>query len=148
MEKTEKTKELNLMQKIGEVQQAIGKITKDKPGYDDRYKYFDINDLLNVLMPELKKQGLIVTQPITIVGTGNGSFVNAIKTMISDGKDKVGYVMILPNNLDPQKMGSAITYYRRYSLQSLFCLQAKDDDAGSASKATPKEAKTTDDLGL
>ena len=34
---------------------------------------------------------------------------------------------------DPQKMGSAITYLRRYTLQSLLGLQAADDDANMAS---------------
>jgi hypothetical protein len=32
--------------------------------------------------------------------------------------------MVLPN-LQDQKLGSAITYYRRYTLQSLLGLQAK-----------------------
>jgi hypothetical protein len=36
--------------------------------------------------------------------------------------------MVLPNLQDPQKLGSAITYYRRYTLQSLLGLQAEDDD--------------------
>jgi hypothetical protein len=36
---------------------------------------------------------------------------------------------------DPQKLGSAVTYYRRYTLQSLLGLQAEDDDANSASQA-------------
>jgi hypothetical protein len=38
---------------------------------------------------------------------------------------------------DPQKMGSMITYYRRYTLQSLLGLQAEDDDGNAASKAKP-----------
>jgi hypothetical protein len=37
---------------------------------------------------------------------------------------------------DPQKLGSAVTYYRRYTLQSLLGLQAEDDDANAASEAT------------
>ena len=35
----------------------------------------------------------------------------------------------LPDLNDPQKLGSAITYYRRYTLASLLGLQAVDDDA-------------------
>lgn len=49
---------------------------------------------------------------------------------------------IIVGNLtrDPQKMGSAITYYRRYALQSLFLLRAEDDDANVAStKKTDKK---------
>jgi hypothetical protein len=34
--------------------------------------------------------------------------------------------MVLPNLQDPQKLGSAITYYRRY-IYSLLGLQAEDD---------------------
>jgi len=38
---------------------------------------------------------------------------------------------------DPQKHGSEITYYRRYTLQSLLAMQADDDDGNAASKRTP-----------
>jgi hypothetical protein len=50
--------------------------------------------------------------------------------------------MRLPEIQDPQKIGSAVTYYRRYTLQSLLSLQAEDDDANSAS-ATVKNTKPT-----
>ena len=49
----------------------------------------------------------------------------------------------LPANLDAQKIGSAITYYRRYTLQSLLGLQAEDDDGnGAISKKTTSSNKT------
>ena len=35
---------------------------------------------------------------------------------------------------DPQKRGSEITYFRRYTLGSLLALQAEDDDGYTASK--------------
>ena len=40
----------------------------------------------------------------------------------------------LPKNLDAQKLGSAITYFRRYTLQSLLALQAGDDDGNLAAQ--------------
>jgi hypothetical protein len=46
----------------------------------------------------------------------------------------------LPDLQDPQKMGSAVTYYRRYSIQSLFTLQAEDDDG---EKAVGRENKSS-----
>ena len=132
----ETNKELTLFQKIGEVQQAIGKISKDKKNPFYKSSYFDINGLLDVLMPELKKQGLIVMQPISckIIDT---AVVNSLMTIISDGDKAVDYSMALPMNIEPQKLGSAITYYRRYSLQSLFCLSAEDDDANATKGTTP-----------
>ena len=46
--------------------------------------------------------------------------------------------MPLPNDLDAQKLGSAITYFRRYTLQSLLALQAIDDDGNLAIKKKSK----------
>jgi hypothetical protein len=37
-------------------------------------------------------------------------------------------------NGTPQSVGSAVTYYRRYTLQSLLSLQAVDDDGEKASQ--------------
>ena len=50
-------------------------------------------------------------------------------------------VLINGNDKDnPQKMGSAITYAKRYGLQSLYGL-ASDDDANSASEPTKETRK-------
>jgi hypothetical protein len=46
--------------------------------------------------------------------------------------------MKLSNIVDPQKQGSEISYYRRYTLQSCLAMQAMDDDANEASKAPQK----------
>ena len=40
-------------------------------------------------------------------------------------------------DLSPQQFGSLLTYGRRYSLQSLLCLAAEDDDGAAAQPATP-----------
>jgi len=61
--------------------------------------------------------------------------------MIKDSEtgDELGRSNIyLPDNVEPQKMGSAITYYRRYSLQSMLLLEAEDDD-GNSTKYIPQQ---------
>ena len=135
-----------LMQKIGEVQQAIGKIEKGKENPFFHSQYFDINGLLEALLPNLKAQGLIVIQPISTWTTVTGIAYNTLKTIVSDGKEKMEYEMLLPMNIEPQKLGSAITYYRRYSLQALFCLQALDDDGNATKGTTSKKVKTAGDI--
>lgn len=63
----------------------------------------------------------------------------AIKTMMIDvesGKVLVSDETPIPENTDPQKMGATITYFRRYALQSLLCLEAEDDDGNTASGKT------------
>jgi hypothetical protein len=47
----------------------------------------------------------------------------------------------LPTIQDPQKLGSAITYFRRYTLQSLLSLQAVDDDANITVSKQPEKKK-------
>lgn len=89
----------------------------------------DINGLLEQLLPLLIKEGLTVTQPLVVINDKN-----ILATHIYEGKDLIVVShILLPDIQDPQKMGSAITYYRRYALQSLFLLRAEDDDANAAS---------------
>ena len=43
----------------------------------------------------------------------------------------------MPVGLQPQPLGSAITYFRRYTLASLLALEIDDDDANEATKKEP-----------
>jgi len=131
---------------LHELQQQIGVISKDSTNPFYNSKYFDINKLIDVLKPLLKEYKLTITQPF---GIDNGK--SYLHTVITDEKGEIlaDSKIYLPDNLDPQKMGSAITYYRRYSLQSMLLLQAEDDDANSTTKsrAVVKE-KTSQQVGL
>jgi hypothetical protein len=128
------------MQKLFNLQNKLKAVKKDAENPFFKSKYFDINGLLSALKPLLNEEGLVVIQPLTTLEGG----VNALKTVVIDaetGKALVESVVALPSNVDPQKMGSAITYFRRYALQSLFLLEAEDDDANSVSGKQPPEAK-------
>jgi hypothetical protein len=72
-----------------------------------------------------------------------------LKTVLTDGKETIESTTVLPEQTDPQKVGSAITYFRRYALQSLLALEAEDDDAELASPKTKTVVrKLTDDNGV
>ena len=120
---------MNLYTKLNEVKKEIGAISKDSTNPFFKSKYFDINSLLKHVEPLLQKNGLLLLQPI-IKGE---VFSEVIDT---ESGESVTSSIVLPQMDDPQKLGSAITYYRRYTLQSLLGLQAEDDDANSASQAT------------
>lgn len=137
------------MDKILKIQTEIGVLSKTETNPFFKSKYMDINGLLAQLVPLLAKYGLTVIQPLSNIG----SETPALATEIFDeeGKKLFSSAVPLPNLQDPQKMGSAITYYRRYALQSLFLLQAEDDDANLAkpkAKITPKEVKAVVDNDL
>lgn len=136
------------MDKILKIQSEIGVLVKTETNPFFKSKYMDINGLLEQLLPLLEKHKLCVVQPLHHI---DGK--PALITIVFDTEDKKGdggipnivceSKMPLPDIQDPQKMGSAITYYRRYALQSLFLLRAEDDDANIGSgKLKQVDSKT------
>ena len=124
-----------MYKKLLEVQKKIGAISKDSTNPFFKSKYFDINKLLDVVKPIMNEEGLLLLQPLS-----NIDGIASIKTIIIDVEtgDTIENNTPLTQINDSQKMGSAITYFRRYSLQSLLGLQAEDDDGNKASKKEEK----------
>lgn len=125
-----------LIQRIYDAKKEIGKIAKDSTNPFYKSKYFDINGLLEHIEPILFKHELVILQPII-----DNKVITEL-VCIFDG-ERIKSEIELPKFDDPQKLGSAITYYRRYTLQSLLSLQAEDDDGNTATTAKP--LNTTDD---
>lgn len=120
------SKQLTLSQKLFNLQQEIGAISKDANNPFYKSKYFDINSLIKQLQPLLKKHKLLLTQPVL------GDSVETKITCIESEQSVISNLQ-LPQITDPQKLGSCITYFRRYTLASLLGLQAEDDDGNAAS---------------
>ena len=121
-----------IYKKLFELQQEVQAIEKDSENPHFKSKYFDINKIISTLKPLLKKLDLVILQPLELVE--NKPVLRTIILEVGSG-EKVETVALLPEGLEPQKMGSAITYYRRYSLQSLLLLEAEDDDGTAGSPA-------------
>lgn len=132
---------MSIYKKLLEVQKEVGAISKDSKNPFFKSKYFDINQLIEHVQPVLNKHGLVLTQPIV------DNKVFSVITEVNDNmQDRVGLYQVdsslpLPELTDSQKLGSCITYYRRYTLASLLGLQAEDDDANLASKKPSKPVK-------
>jgi hypothetical protein len=123
--------------KLHQAKQNIGKVAKNAKNPHFKNTYADLNALIEAVEPILLESGLIMLQPLVD---------NKVFTQIIDieSGEKLESFMELPTLNNPQAMGSAITYFRRYTLQSIMSLQAVDDDGQAAAQATPKKAKTTD----
>jgi hypothetical protein len=115
-----------VLAKILEAKKEIGKVAKSKVNPHFKNTYADINALIDAVETILLDKGLLMLQPII-----NGN----VRTEIHDSEsgEFVFSEMALPVLANPQQMGSAITYYRRYTLQSILSLQAEDDDGQKAS---------------
>ena len=118
---------MSIYKKLFEAKKEIGKISKDSNNPFYKSKYFDINQLLEHVEPILQKHDLLVLQPI---------INNKVTSRIIDveNNEHINSEIELTNLTDPQKRGSEITYYRRYTLASLLGLQAEDDDANKTVK--------------
>jgi len=120
------------MKKILEVKKEIGTLSKNSKNPFFKSQYLDLNDLLNAVEPILQKNGLILLQPII------GNSVHSVIYDSESGNEVCGSSIDIPANIsDPQKLGSCITYFRRYTLKSLLAIAEKDDDGNEASKPTP-----------
>jgi len=129
------------MNKLLQFQQKVGAISKDSTNPYFKSKYFDINKLIEEVKPILNELELVLLQPLENI---NGK--PALRTIIYDVNEGgcttiIDFTTPLPENPDPQKMGSVITYYRRYAIQSLLFLQAEDDDGNSAAQAPKTTTK-------
>jgi len=106
-------------------------------------KYATLNSVLELVKKHLEAQNLVMTQPFEARDDG----WQVINTLIVDKTD--GNFLMFPGPQmrvlnDPQASGSAITYNRRYSLVTLFCLEQDDDDGGQAHRRAAQPNQRTE----
>lgn len=117
---------MSIHKKLFKVTSTMDKMKKDSTNPFFNSKYFDVNQLIEAVRPALIAEDLLMLQPIE-----NGEVGTRILDIESG--EYVEAFLPLPDLSDPQKIGSCITYYRRYTLQSLLGIEAEDDDANTAS---------------
>jgi hypothetical protein len=120
--------------KLAELKKEIGKVKKNATNPHFKNNYADINAILDSVEPLMESKGLLLLQPIQN---------NKVCTQIIDieSGESIESSIELSQGLTSQQLGSQITYFRRYSIQSLLSLQAEDDDAQKASYVAPQAAK-------
>ena len=128
---------MNVYKRLFDAKKEIGKLTKDAKNPFFKSSYLSLGGLLDAVEAVLERHELLLLQPI------EAEWVKTKIININDG-ESVTSEMHLPNITDPQKIGSAITYYRRYTLESLLGLKAEDDDGNSAKIPTEKPIVTVD----
>jgi len=127
----------NIYFKLHLAKQEIGKINKKADNPFFKSKYADLNTILDVVEPILHKYNLLLLQPI------NDGCVQSIVIDIESGEEFISEIK-LPEINDAQKLGGCISYFRRYSLQSLLSLSMQDDDANEATKYVNKKPALKD----
>lgn len=113
--------------KLWKAKQEIGKINKSADNPFFKSKYADLNTILDVVEPILHKYNLVMLQPVE-----NGRVYTRIYDI--ENGDFVESSLELPTINDPQKLGGCVSYFRRYSCQSLLSLSMQDDDANDVTQ--------------
>ncbi len=122
-----------------EVQKEIAPATKDATNPFCKNKYATLNSVMDACRPALNAHGIWLTQlpmpaPIEL-GTGHIGLFTKL-THVESGQWQASFTVApLPKN-DPQGMGSALTYCRRYALTAMLGMITEDDDGNAASYPT------------
>ena len=110
------------------------------PHFNSRYA--DLWRIWQVAKAPLQNNGLVVTQTFDWPANTerNGETVTIVTTLLHvSGQWIESNLTLKPTKPDPQGIGSAITYGKRYSLSSILGIVAdEDDDGNQASSPTPK----------
>lgn len=118
---------------------AQSKMTGARKGKNNPHfksSYADLEAVCEAVREAFCSNGLSYTQTMSVLD--NGRMTLTTKLMHTSG-EFIDSTMLLPDIADPQKIGSAITYYRRYSLMGIAGIPAEDDDGNKASSGVKKE---------
>nr|UVX39260.1 MAG: ERF superfamily protein [Bacteriophage sp.] len=100
------------------------------------YKYLNLATLLKNIKPIFERHDIAFSQKVTFDNTGDGrQTLGTVETIIFDDTDQMTvceYPFFVTG--DPQQVGSAITYARRYSLTTVLGIFPDKDDDGSYAK--------------
>lgn len=120
----------SLFKSIAAFQQEVPIIHKDTLNSFGKYTYADIAKVITTITPYLKKHNLGFIQPL------EGDSIRTIIFHTVTG-EKIESITKIPQGVQLKGMnefqvyGSAVTYFRRYSLSSILGLVTdKDSDAG------------------
>ena len=117
--------------------QKLG-ITIKKGSTNPHFKnnYASLNEVLAKVTKPLNDLGVVIIQtPSMHQQYGEVSPVGGLCTTLFDTEDDTKVEGFLPftEATNPQKIGSNLTYYRRYSLVTMLGLEDEDDDGNVAS---------------
>jgi len=117
---------------------TIGNVTADKVNPHFRSKYSSLGEILDTIKEHASKHNLAVRQMIQSED-GRVSVVTSF-IHISGKEFDGGKLSFKTDGLDPQKLGSCLTYLRRQSVSTACMLSTETDDDG-AKASTPAKSK-------
>jgi hypothetical protein len=121
----------NILKALIIAKQEFKHIPKNSYNPYHKSKYANLDAVLAAISESFNKYNLCLLQPTEVK---NDQVI--LKTIIYhvESGEQIAGELLLPQTADPQKTGSAITYYRRYALCSLLGIVADEDDDAELSR--------------
>jgi len=116
---------------------VMGKVSKDAANPFFKNKYASLSNIIEAVTKPLNDNGLSILQLPSIEGLTT--------LLLHESGEWISSVSATPvkDATDPQKLGSAITYARRYALGAILSLNIDEDDDGQkANKPARQQAPT------
>lgn len=128
----------NLSNKFMQVLNEVPNFVTDETAQagNRTYKYLNLATILKTIKPVFEKHGLAFSQRVTFSNEGEArQVIGTVETIIFDSEEQMvacSYPFFVTG--DPQQVGSAITYARRYSLYAVLGIFPDKDDDGAYAK--------------
>lgn len=127
---------------LAKAQAAFKPAIKDASNPFFKSKYCDLSGALDAVRDALSVNGLAIVQ-----STDAGEKMTLHTTLLHASGEWISSTYpITAVKQDPQGIGSAVTYARRYSLMALLGIAAEDDDGEAAHGRTSKVDITTGEV--
>ena len=110
--------------------------TRDGTPFEYSFDYADLGSVLDAVKPALNKNGIALMQSARVE-----SDKIVVETMIAhaSGEWVSSELAVKPDDMTPQKVGSALTYGRRYALSAALGVTSEEDDDGNAAQGNERE---------
>jgi hypothetical protein len=132
-----------LTEALVKAQASMGNAIKNKNNPHFKSDYADLSAVLDTVREPLTTAGIAFTQTTDY---RDGQLI--LVTTLAHAGQWFSSVYPLPGNANPQQMGSAMTYARRYCLSAITGVAQADDDAEAAQRARPANDRITGAITL
>lgn len=126
---------MNIYEKLSALKNEIKPVKKDKTNPHFKNQYATLSAVIDTIQPLLEKHKLNYYQTLNIKDGIHYLTTILFNVEKTDDILSIEIPLFIEKN-DMQKLGSALTYARRYGLITLLGLEQEDDDGNSASGIT------------
>ena len=125
-----------LAKALVKAQAAMSHAAKDSKNPHFKSAYSSLASVIDAVRPHLSANGLAVVQKTH--DAEGGVCVETVIIHESGQEMSFGKLFVPASKHDSQGFGSALSYAKRYSIQTALCIASADDDGEAAVKSPPK----------